>query len=60
MSTNEEIDQMLEDCEDRISKLSEWEVNFVASLRARQEKGYSITDKQDETLEKIWNKVTGG
>ena len=54
----EEILQMIDDCEDRESKVSEWELNFLASIRNRVEQGISLTPNQSNTLYNIWNKAT--
>lgn len=45
---------MVEDCETRQEKMSEWEQSFIDSISRRE----SITNKQKETLDKIWEKVT--
>lgn len=49
---------MIEDCENRESKLSNWEREFIASIRAQLEAGRSLTARQAETLDNIWEKVT--
>ena len=58
MNTQEEALQMIADCEARESRLSEWEAGFIDSLSKQIERGRSLTEKQDETLNKIWDKVT--
>lgn len=58
MSTPDEITQMLSDCESRESKLSDWEASFIDSISAQVGRGGSLTPKQDETLTKIWERVT--
>jgi hypothetical protein len=50
--------QLLDDCEQREERLSDWERGFVDSLRARIESGSTPTPKQIETLDNIWEKVT--
>lgn len=50
--------QMIDDCEKRESKLSRWEAQFIDSLSHYLSKGLSLTPKQVETLEAIWEKVT--
>jgi hypothetical protein len=54
MGYSEEISQMIEDCEKRQSKLSEWEQDFIQSISEKD----SLTEKQIGILEKIWEKVT--
>jgi ribonucleotide reductase beta subunit family protein with ferritin-like domain len=49
---------MTEDCEHWESRLSEWERNFIDSIRTRLEEGKSLSLKQTDTLDKIWQKAT--
>ena len=49
---------MIEDCEKRESKLSDWERSFIDSISMQLSKGRSLTDKQAETLDAIWERVT--
>lgn len=49
---------MLEDCEKRESRLTDWERGFVGSLRSQIERGARPTAKQIETLDEIWEKAT--
>ena len=58
MSSPDEALQMIADCEARESRLTEWEQGFIDSLSKQIERGRSLTEKQDETLNKIWDKVT--
>ena len=58
MSTPEEIDQMLADVEKRESKLTDWERQFVDSISVQLGRDRPLTAKQDETLEKIWTRIT--
>lgn len=53
-----ETEQMISDCETREERLSEWERDFISSLRERVDSGRSLSPKQEETLEKVWNKAT--
>jgi hypothetical protein len=54
----EEYLDMIEDCEKRQSKLSEWEEGFIQSLREWIEAGKVPTPKQTEKLDNIWDRVT--
>lgn len=54
----EEYLQMLTDCENRESRLSDWERGFVDSLRRQIEAGRPPTPKQIETLDNVWEKAT--
>ena len=58
MTTQDEVSQMIADCEARESRLTEWEASFIDSLSKQLERGRSLTEKQDETLNRIWDKVT--
>lgn len=58
MSDREEHIQMVADCEARESKLSDWERSFVDSIGRQLAEGRTLTDKQEERLETIWERVT--
>lgn len=58
MINRDEQAQLLEDCETREEKLSDWERNFIDSIGKQMAEGHSLTDKQVERLEEIWEKVT--
>lgn len=58
MSTPDEIVQMIEDVMARDHKLSEWEANFIDSIDSQLRHGRSLTEKQDQTLSDIWERVT--
>jgi hypothetical protein len=49
---------MLEDCEHRSEKLTEWELDFVDSLRRQIEAGRRPSPKQIETLDATWERAT--
>ena len=61
MSTQwtDEYLRMLEDCEKRESKLSEWEASFIDSLSVQIGRGRTPTAKQIEVLDRVWERVTG-
>lgn len=50
--------QMVEDCEKRESRLTEWEQGFINSIRHRLEEEKPLTPKQIETLDNIWERAT--
>ena len=50
--------QMILDCEARESRLSDWEREFIESLKSRLEAGKSATPRQLETLGNIWESAT--
>ena len=58
MTTTDEHLQMVTDCEARESRLSEWEAGFIDSIRRQLARGRALTERQAETLDRIWNKAT--
>lgn len=55
---SDEYMQQISDCEERESRLTEWEANFIDSLRSQLERGKPPTSKQIEVLDNIWEKAT--
>lgn len=49
---------LLEDCEKRSEKLTDWECGFVDSLQRQVIAGRRPTEKQSEILDKIWERAT--
>ena len=49
---------LIEDCERRESKLSDWQRGFVDSLRRQIEQGKPPTPKQIEKLDEAWEQAT--
>ncbi len=49
---------MVEDCEARESRLSPWEREFIDSIRHQLDQGRTLTIKQADTLDTIWEKAT--
>ena len=45
---------MIEDCINRQSKLSDWELKFIDDIQFKN----SLSEKQSDKLYKIWEKVT--
>lgn len=58
MTTHDEHIQMVEDCEQRESKLTDWERSFIDSLSKQLADGRRLTEKQAEQLDEIWERVT--
>ena len=48
---------MLEDCEKRSEKLTDWECGFVDSLQRQIADGRRPSAKQVETLDNIWERA---
>ena len=53
-----DIEAMIRDCEQRESKLSDRERDFIDSLQQQMGRGGTITQRQEDWLEKIWERVT--
>lgn len=49
---------MVEDCEKRDSRLTDWERGFLDSISERLENEQGLSERQIETLENIWERVT--
>jgi ferritin-like metal-binding protein YciE len=49
---------LLDDCEKREDRLTDWERTFVDSLRSWIEGGKRPTPKQIETLDNVWERAT--
>jgi dsDNA-binding SOS-regulon protein len=49
---------LIEDCEHRSERLSDWEAQFIDSLRRQLENGKTPSPKQVDVLDNIWEKVT--
>lgn len=54
----EEYLTLIEDCEKRESKLSSWDVDFLASVKDRLIDKKPLTPKQIECLDGIWERAT--
>jgi len=48
---------LIADCEARESQMTEWEQGFIDSI-AKQIATRNLSDKQSDTLQRIWEKVT--
>jgi hypothetical protein len=58
MSNHDEHAQMVTDCENRESKLTEWEAGFIQSCRERIDAGRALSPPMEETLNTIWDRIT--
>lgn len=54
----DEHPQMIEDCEARESKLSDWERVFLDNVKMQLGRGQSLRPGQVEVLDEIWERVT--
>lgn len=50
--------RMIEDCEKRDTRLTDWETDFIDSLGRQLAEGRRPTPKQIEVLDRIWEKAT--
>ena len=55
---DDDIPTMIEDCMNRESKLSDWEAKFIDNIDSQLRGDNSLTSKQQEKLEQIWEKIT--
>lgn len=58
MTDNSEILTMIDDCEKRDRKLSDWEINFIDSLSVQLGRGHALTEKQVKKLTETWERIT--
>lgn len=49
---------LVEDCERRESRLTDWERQFIDSLRSQLEEGRRPSKTQIEKLDEVWEKAT--
>lgn len=54
-----ELMTLIEDLEERESKLSEWERNFISSARSQLVNKNGLSDKQTDILNNLWERVIG-
>jgi hypothetical protein len=55
---DDETLQLIEDCENRESRLTAWEHDFVAAIRSQVERGSELTEKQKAKLDTVWERAT--
>ena len=49
---------LVEDCEHRSERLTDWEAQFIDSLRRKLEGGTPPSPLQIEKLDEVWERVT--
>ena len=54
----DEYQVMVDDCENRESRLTDWERGFISSLGERLASNGGLTTKQIDVLNNIWERVT--
>lgn len=50
--------QLIEDCEARESRLSDWDRTFIDSIKRQLAAGRTLTTKQADKLSEIWERAT--
>lgn len=55
---NAEHQQLVDDCEAREGRLTEWERGFIDSLKHRLAAGQGLSANQAQKLNEIWDRVT--
>lgn len=58
MPDDNEIIRMIDDCENRESRLIDWERDFISAMADWSDKGRSFTPKQADLIEMIWENAT--
>src|SRR5438445_102078 len=54
MTDRAEQMQLIEDCETRESRLSDWEAKFLDSIKQQLSAGRDLSEKQSDRLDEIW------
>jgi len=58
MSTDHDPVQLIKDCENRESRLSDWERSFLDSIKRQLEAGRTLSQRQLDTLGTVWERAT--
>ena len=54
----EEYQQLVTDCLNRKSKISDWDAQFIDSINTQLSQERPLTPKQTNKLDEIWEKAT--
>jgi hypothetical protein len=54
----DEIFEQINDCENRSDKLTDWELGFIDSISHQLVQTGSLSQKQLDILDRIWERVT--
>jgi hypothetical protein len=49
---------LIEDCEHRSERLTDWEAQFIDSIKHQITEGRRLSTKQTERLDEVWEKAT--
>jgi|HubBroStandDraft_5_1064220.scaffolds.fasta_scaffold97596_4 hypothetical protein len=55
---NDETETLILDCKMRYKKLNSWENDFIDSIEQQYRTKKFLTQNQEETLNKLWEKAT--
>lgn len=55
---NAKHQQMVDDCERREGRLSEWECGFIYNMKHRLANGQGLSTTQAQKLDEIWERAT--
>lgn len=58
MADDDDTLQLIEDCEARESRLSDWDRTFIDSIKRQIEAGRTLSTKQADKLSEIWERAT--
>jgi hypothetical protein len=58
MPPDDDYSQMIDDCQARAAKLSDWETTFIDSVDAQLRRTGGLSTCQAEKLEQIWERAT--
>ena len=56
--SNEDLQQLVDDCVARERKLSSWDHDFLDSIQKRLDLNQPLTEKQVAALNAIWDRAT--
>jgi hypothetical protein len=54
----DEYREMIDDCQSRADRMSEWESGFMDSIEEQLHDTKSLSPKQVDILNRVWEKVT--
>lgn len=55
--SQKELEFIIERIDKQSYELTEWELGFFNSIKPKVENGLTLTDKQNECLNKIWDRL---
>jgi hypothetical protein len=58
MSSPNDLLDLVDDCEHREQRLTDWEREFIDTIRNRIEANRGVTPAQEDKLLEIWDRVT--